>query len=232
MANAKEKKEKAEAASPMDKLLRAQKEHLIKIEGDKALKNFAEALKLIGRLDKIVNFGIDNFSRGEKRIKIGNHVIDVLKEIQAMAEAGRNQEAAERLRERMANIVKAGLKSGEIRVEDSLMMLGEYETKNLMQELVPSLKEVNFDILGSRHQAVTFALFSSWVEAFNREGVEDSIKSLSKKIKELRVKVPESGGGGHDEFAGALYDFVERRVSWDKIKHFEDVLEEAALMGG
>jgi Asp-tRNA(Asn)/Glu-tRNA(Gln) amidotransferase C subunit len=82
--------------SPLDKLLKLKQDRLKKIEEDKMLKNFAEAFKLIGRVNQLMELAKKSYeTKGSKFIKEADSVISILEQVNFLLEEGLNEEAME-----------------------------------------------------------------------------------------------------------------------------------------
>lgn len=183
-----EKLEKNENLSPFYSLLDLQKKRLEQIAGDKAVKNFGEAFKLIGEVDALREVAEKSFLWIHSSVETGNEIVELFAEIDRLAKEGKNDESVRLFHERSTELVEKALTNGTMRVSDSVKILGEQGTLNLMLGLVPGMGDAfsvagRLDIPDRVHRF--FRLFQKWTKEYDREQANRVIKEL--KDKELCV---------------------------------------------
>ncbi|MEK7540107.1 MAG: hypothetical protein AAB558_02570 [Patescibacteria group bacterium] len=202
MATNEEEKGRQEVLG-IDRLLKAREKALDTAKGDKLVRNFAEAMGLIAKLEQVTKLGGWALESAKGSASLGDSIIDLMQEVKGLVDKGENDEAKDLFEGTYQRIVDQAFSEGGALMQYSWgaadRYFGEQEVALAIDHLIPNGRE--FIELGKKAENksddMSYGfLIDLWIWAGKNE-------DLRKKVEQAITRVVRADKG---EIETEMYD--------------------------
>lgn len=223
MANYEDKLDEKEILG-VDRLFKAREKALDTANGDKMVKNFAEAMGLIAKLEQTTKLGEWAFETAKEYASLGDSIIDLMQHVKGLVDQGENDRAKELFEGKYQKIVEQTFLDGagiEYAFGVAHRYFGEKEVELAIDHLIPNGREFIEFGKGKKGEDQSDSMYYGmlidlWISARKnkklRTKVEEAITRIVKADKG-EIKRGMYDGNPSMEYESLRYnDFVEAGI--------------------
>lgn len=202
MATPEEEKGKQEILG-VDRLFMARQKALDTAKGDKLVKNFAEAMGLIAKLEQTTKLGEWAFESAKNYASLGDSIIDLMQEVKGLVDQGENDKAKELFEANYQMIVDQTFLEGGILIQYAwgiaARYFGEKEVALAIDRLIPNGRE--FIELGKKEENKSDNMYYEYmIDLWIWAGKNSDLR---KKVEQAIIRVVRADKG---EIERKMYD--------------------------